>query len=137
MSKFQRLFGLSMMFLGLGILSSCNPETVLAKSLEGDWTVSSFTEDGTEVIGFLINRFDLEFKEYDGDEGDFTFTVIYATGATEALTGEYELDSEGTEMDLTYTDGTTEKWDIEVEGDDLTLETNIDGTRYVINAERD
>ncbi len=137
MSKLHRILGLLLLVLSLSTLSSCNPETVLAKSLEGDWNVTSFTEDGTELIGFLVNRFDIEYKEYDGDEGDFTFTIIYISGATETLSGEYELNAEGTDIDLTYTDGTVEKWDIEVEDDDLTLETNIDGTRYVMNAERD
>ncbi len=137
MTKMYRTLGLLLMVLSMGMFSSCSPEKVLAKSLEGNWEVTSFTEDGTEVIGFLINTFNLEFKEYDGEEGDFTFTLIYANGTTETLSGEYELNSEGTEMDLTYTDGTVEQWDIENEKDDLTLETNLDGTRYVIQAERD
>lgn len=123
--------------MSTAFLSSCNPETVLAKNLEGDWELTSYTVDGEEFMNFLIIRFDLEFEEYDGDEGDFTFTVLYESGVTESLSGEYELNSEGDEIDLTYTDGTIEMWDVELEGDDLELEANLNGSLFILKADRD
>lgn len=127
----------ALMLMSTAFLSSCNPETILAKNLEGDWEVTSYTVDGEEIMNFLVTRFDMEFEEYDGDEGDFNFTVLYETGATESLSGEYELNSEGDEIDLTYTDGTIEMWDIELDGDDLEIETNINGALLILKADRD
>lgn len=127
----------ALFLMSIAFLSSCNPETVLAKNLEGDWELTSYTVDGEEFMNFLIIRFDLEFEEYDGDEGDFTFTVLYESGVTESLSGEYELNSEGDEIDLTYTDGTIEMWDVELEGDDLELEANLNGSLFILKADRD
>lgn len=127
----------ALFLMSTAFLSSCNPETVLAKNLEGDWELTSYTVDGEEFMNFLIIRFDLEFEEYDGDEGDFTFTVLYESGVTESLSGEYELNSEGDEIDLTYTDGTIEMWDVELEGDDLELEANLNGSLFILKADRD
>lgn len=126
-----------LMLISSAFFSSCNPETVLAKNLEGDWDVTSYTVDGEEFMNFLITRFDMEFEEYDGDEGDFNFTVLYESGATESLSGEYELNSDGDEIDLTYSDGTVEMWDIELDGDDLEIETNINGSLVILKADRD
>lgn len=125
------LLGFSAAFTG------CSPEIVFARNLEGDLEVTSYTLDGEELMGFLITTFDMEFEEYDGDEGDFDFTVVFETGGSDALSGEYSLNSDGDEIDLVYSDGTVEMWDADLEGDDLELTAVIDGVRYVIEAERD
>ncbi|MEL7339581.1 MAG: lipocalin family protein [Bacteroidota bacterium] len=117
--------------------TSCSPEIVLAQSLEGDWDVESFTVDGEETIGFLITSFTLEFEEYDGEEGDFEFVLIGENGASTTTKGEYAINSDGTELDLDYDDGSREEWDISLEGDDLELSGNFDGERIELKAERD
>lgn len=118
-------------------LTSCNPENVLARALEGDWEVKSYTIDGEELIGFTVTSFDMEFEEYDGDEGDFNFDLVNSNGQTSNFRGEYSLNSDGDELDLTYNGGDIEMWDISIDGDDMELEANFDGVRYVIDAEKD
>lgn len=127
----------ALLLMSSAMLSSCNPETILAKNLEGDWEVTSYTADGEEFINFFITRFDMEFEEYDGDEGDFNFTVLYDTGETESLSGEYSLNADGDEIDLNYTDGTIEMWDIDLEGDDLEMDLNLNGVLLILKADRD
>ncbi|MEO0894977.1 MAG: lipocalin family protein [Bacteroidota bacterium] len=118
-------------------LTSCNPERIAARNLEGDWDAKSYTIDGEELIGFLVSSFDMEFEEYDGEEGDFELRVFYANGTSENFTGEYSLNTDGDELDLKYSDGTTEEWDLTLEDDDLELESNFNGSLYIIKAERD
>ncbi len=125
------------LLVSMAFLPSCSPEIVLAKSLLGDWEVSSYTVDGEEWMSVFISTFDMEFEEYDGDEGDFDFTIVYSSGETESFTGEYSLNSDADEIDLSYSDGTTEMWDITLEGDELELDANVDGFRVIITADRD
>ncbi|MCI4667845.1 MAG: hypothetical protein MRZ79_06765 [Bacteroidia bacterium] len=127
---------LAALLVSAALFTSCNPENVLAKNLEGDWEMKSFTVDGTELIGADLTSGEIDFDEYDGDEGDFTLTFVNNAGQTTIAKGEYELNSEGTEIELTYEDGTLEEYDIEVDGDEVTMEGNIDGFLIKIEADR-
>ena len=93
--------------------------------------------DGTELIGDLVTTASMEFEEYDGDEGDFEIRTINFDGSSSISSGEYAINADGDELEFDYDDGTREEWDFTLEDDDLELETNIDGIRYVIEAERD
>lgn len=128
--------------LALFLFSGCtlfDADLKTARNLEGDWEVTSFTEDGTETMQVLITAFDIEFKEYDrgNDEGDFTFRLIFTNGSSTNLTGEYLVDEGGANLELTYTDGTVENWDLDLEKDDLEMSAVLDGFSYILKAERD
>lgn len=133
----KNLFYLLPLLLVALLGSSCSPENVTARRLEGDWDIASFRFDGTEAIGAGISLATMEFEEYDGEEGDFNFVIIYEAGGTETFSGDYSLNADGDELDLTYTDGTIESYDLTLEDDDLEMSGNFDGTRVDIEAERD
>lgn len=118
------------------LFTSCNPETILAKNLEGTWDITSFTIDGVELIGAGLNSGEFEFEEYDGSEGDFELTFINSAGQTIKSTGEYELNSDGDEIDLNYDTGEREEYDIDLEDDEVTLEANFAGELYIIRADK-
>jgi len=119
--------------------SSCKEK--LYNQLEGDWKATSVKEDGDELLGSDLTGLTLEFDDYsaDDDEGDFSWTFSDdIEDYTES--GTYEVDSEDAQVKIIVTDGTdsyTYNFDVEVDGDELTLEGNIDGSEIVIEAERD
>lgn len=132
------------MAIGLALLffSGCtlfDADLKTARNLEGDWEVTSFTEDGTETMQVLITSFGIEFEEYDrgNDEGDFTFSLIFTDGSSSTLSGEYLVDEDGSNLELTYTDGTVENWNLDLEKDDLEMSAVLDGFNYNIRADRD
>ncbi|MEM1218503.1 MAG: hypothetical protein AAGH79_06310 [Bacteroidota bacterium] len=118
-------------------VSSCAKNRTL-NALEGTWEVTSYTEDGVELIGFLISAMTIEFEEYGENSGDCNITFILVDGSVLPTTiEEYECNDDGSEVDLVYVDGTKETYDFTVEGDDLEMEGTIDGSRYEISADRD
>lgn len=128
--------------LALFLFSGCtlfDVDLKTARNLEGDWEVTSFTQDGTEAMQFVINSASLEFEEYDkgNDEGDFTFSFIYTDGSTVNLTGEYLVDEDGSNLELTYNTGVVENWDLDLEKDNLEISSVLDGVNYIIKADRD
>ena len=133
----QTLLVLSCSLVLLVLLSGCNPERIAARSLEGDWDVTSYTVDGQELMGADISRFTMEFEEYDGDEGDFDIDINFADGRSSIFSGDYELNSDGDEIDFDYDAGGEETYDLTIDDNDLELNGNIDGFRVVIVAERD
>lgn len=126
----------ALLLASAALFTSCNPELVLAKNLEGTWDVTSFTIDGEEIINAGLVSAEFEFDEYDGSEGDFKLTLVGSTGATSIGRGDYELNADGDEIDLNYDDGSTEAYDVEVDGDKVTFEGNIGGFLYIIKADR-
>lgn len=135
---------LTPMTIGFALLffSGCtlfDPDLKTARDLEGDWEVTSFTKDGTETMQVLITSFGIEFEEYDrgNDEGDFTFSLIFTDGSSSTLSGEYLVDDDGSNLELTYTDGTVENWNLDLEKDDLEMSAVLDGFNYNIRADRD
>ena len=126
---------LALFVAAAGLLTSCNPETVLGRNLEGDWNITSFSEDGTELIGNLLTSAEFEFGEYDGDEGSFKLTIVDFTGGTSVAQGDYELNADGDEVELIYTDGSKETYDVTVDGNEMEMVGVIDGFRYEIRGE--
>ena len=116
---------------------SCNEDTDpnedIATQLDGDWDVTSFTLDGVEQMGFSINTFSMDFKKENaiGGETDWEFTTV--TGESQRLSGDFEVQNDGKEIDLDGSD-----LDISFKSNDrLSLDGNIDGQRWEIEADRD
>lgn len=114
-----------------------DPNQDINNRLEGDWEVESYTLDGVEIIGAGVSRYDIEFEKTGSVEGDFEQLVIFSSGETAPGDGEYEIRDGGAELRLEYRDGGSDTYNIEVDGDDLTLEATLDGVREIIRAERD
>jgi hypothetical protein len=122
-------------------LSSCKKDK-LANNLEGEWKVKSLTSDGEELIGTEISSFKIEFEDYDsGDrEGDLNWNIVYTDGSSDVISGEYEVDEDSKEVEMTLTESGipfSYEFDVELDGDDLTLSGNLDGSATVFKAERD
>lgn len=139
----KTLLHLTALGLVLALFSGCtlfDKDLKIARNLEGDWDVVSFTADGVETMQVGITSFTMEFKEYDrgNDEGDFKFTIIYSGGGTDILSGEYLVDDDGANLELTYPSGEKEDWDLDLEKDDLEISTISDGGVLLIaRAKRD
>lgn len=139
----KTLLSFTVFGLALTLFSGCtlfDKDFKIARNLEGNWEVTSFTADGVETMQVGIASFTMEFEEYDrgNDEGDFTFRFIYTNGGTDILTGEYLVDEDGTNLELSYPSGEEEDWDLDLEKDDLEISTiSSGGVLLIARAERD
>ncbi|MEO0469850.1 MAG: hypothetical protein AAF206_09540 [Bacteroidota bacterium] len=122
------------------VLAGCEQQQIINR-LEGDWEVTSFTEDGVETINADFNSVTIEFEEYDGEEGDFNWVFIGTNGATVTLTGEYTVNGDGSEVDMAFQSGSlsgsTFEFDLEVDKEELELQGNVNGFNWIIQADRD
>ena len=121
------------------LFSGCtlfDPDLKIARQLEGEWEVTSFTVDGVESMQALFSRFVMEYEKYNDGEGDFNFTLNNIAGGTDNFFGEYVVDEDGTNLELTYDNGAVENWDLDLEKDNLDMTSVIDGSNYRITAER-
>lgn len=126
-------------------LSSCSDDEPSAQEtatnhLEGSWDVTSYTEDGEENIGSFFSSVELDFEKTATGEGDFRWINKYEDGDTEVANGEYKINVEGDELELTSQDEDETlvyTFDVlQVDSDDLRLEGTIDGFRYIIVAKK-
>ena len=114
-----------------------DPNEDIKNRLQGDWEVESYTLDGVEIIGAGVARYDIEFEKTDPFEGDFDQEIILSNGGTAPGRGEYEVRDNGSELRFEYDGGGRDDYNIDLDGDDLTLTANIDGVNEIIRAERD
>ena len=122
--------------MGSLFIASCDededPNEVTNRRLEGDWEVQSFTVDGVEQL-VTGASFDMEFEKQDPTNGDFEWNF----GAAGLFEGEYEIESNGEEVEFEFEAGGQFDMDIEIDGDDLELDGRVNNERWVIEAERD
>lgn len=133
---------LALLLLVLPAMTSCDKckddDKPSAKAqLVGEWEIKSFTIDGVEVKGSIVTSSKMEFEAYTGNNGDFEWTIQYADGSNETQSGDYEVDEEDQEIELENAEGERQKFDYDLEGDDLELSGISDGDRVVLKAERD
>lgn len=134
-------YSLTLGFITLFLFSSCtlfDVDLKTARNLEGEWEVTSFTIDGVETMASQYSRFVMEYEKYDkgNDEGDFTMTLTFVTGETSNLFGEYKIDDDGSNLELSFDSGVVENWNIDLAKDDLDMDAVLSGTSFVIKAER-
>ncbi|MEO0640990.1 MAG: hypothetical protein AAFY70_14755 [Bacteroidota bacterium] len=138
--KATRLALLSLFVLSL-TFSSCDPLRPILMILEGDWDVTSFTEDGVEVMGTVFTSIQIEFEEYGETEGETNWTFLGTNGASTLVTGDYQLNDDGSEVEISFNSGSLTgeilDFDLDLEDDEMELAGNIDGFRWVIDADKD
>lgn len=133
-----RLFLLALVASVL-IFPACNEEEdpTLQERLVGEWDVYSYTEDGTELINFIIQAFTIRLDEYEGSEGDFRFSVTYSDGSAEIVDGFYTVNEENETLRLEDSSGDVTRFDIELENENrVTFSGNIDGVSTIVKADR-
>ena len=133
---------LSLLLLILPAMTSCDKckdddKPTLKEQLVGDWEIKSFTIDGVEVKGSIVTSSKMEFEKYTGSNGDFEWTIQYADGSSETQSGDYEVDETDKEITFENQEGEREKFDFDLDGNDLELSGISDGERVILKAERD
>jgi len=128
------LLALSVLFLSI---SSCKKDDpTLQAQLEGEWDVTSYTQDGTELMDAFIQAFTMDFGEYEGGEGDVRFTYNYTDGSSDVINGFYTVNEDNETLRVEF-DGEVDRLDIDVlTDDDLELSGVIDGINNIIKADR-
>lgn len=125
---------LAVLAVGQACSKDEDPREATNNRLNGDWEVTSLTINGTEVVPTTISSFEMEFNKEDAYDGNTEWTLISAnSGQTQKIKGDYEVQSEGREIDF---DGD----DLDVEfrdGDRLELDGVINGQGWKIKAKRD
>ena len=109
-----------------------DPNVTTNNRLQGDWEVSSFTVDGVEQI-ITGSVFDMEFEREDPDNGEFEWNF----GPSGIFRGEYEIESNGEEIEFEFDAGGRFDMEVDIDGDDLELDGTVDNERWVIEAEKD
>ena len=132
---------LALLLFVLPALTSCHKDKddkpTLKEQLVGEWKIKSFTIDGVEVKGSIVTASKMEFEKYTGNNGDFEWTIQYADGSSEVQSGDYEVDESDKEITFENEQGEREKFDFELDGDNLELSGISDGERVILKAERD
>lgn len=128
------------------VFTSCNddddpsPKERTAERLTSkDWDVESWTEDGAELIPSPVSSFEMEYSDWDGDEGDFEWTYNLS-GDVFIERGEFEINEAGDELELKFQQGGGNfsgsfEMNIEFDGDELMLDGTLGGFRYEIVAD--
>jgi hypothetical protein len=131
-SRLAFLLLLAIFVVATGCEEDEDPNESVNNQLVGDWEVESFTIDGTEQMSFSLNSFTMEYTKQSNVGGETDWLLIGVNGATTRIDSDYEIENEGTEIDL---DG--DDLDIEINGDDLELSGIVGSERWEIRAERD
>ncbi len=127
-----------MLAIGLSVFTfaSCeDDEPTVSEQLNGEWDVKSFTADGVEVMGTLVTSFELEFDDEGDDQGETKWTIIFSTGQTEVIEGEYEVRDGGKELRISDSSERID-FDMDLSGDELELTGIVSGERWEIEAEK-
>lgn len=121
------------------IFPACNEDDdpTLQERLVGEWDVYSYTEDGTELVNFIIQAFTVRLDEYEGGEGDFRFSITFSDGSTEIVNGFYTVNEENETIRFESSSGDVTRFDIDLENENrVTFSGNIDGISTIIRADR-
>jgi hypothetical protein len=129
---------LTLLMLGtFTFLTSCGDEETTDLNqetnvlLEGNWDVTSLTEDGVETIGYEYTSWKMDFSKETPQGGEVEMTIIFTDGTTDQGDADYSIRNEGRQISI---DG--DEMRIKVDGDELTLTGNMDGTRVELEADR-
>lgn len=132
-------FGFLMVALIALTLSACekDKDPTLQEQMVGNWDVTSFTEDGVELVGAIIQAFTMRYDEYEGNEGSVRWTITYSNGATEVVNGFYTVNEENKTLRIESNSGDVIRLDIDLSGSRLLLSGNLDGFSVMIRADKD
>ena len=118
--------------------SACkkDDDPTLQERMVGSWDVTSYTEDGVELVGSFIQAFTMRYDEYQGNEGSTRWTLTYFDGSTEIVNGFYTVNEENETLRV-EADGDVIRLDIDLSGSRLILSGNVDGFSVNIRADRE
>jgi hypothetical protein len=122
----------------LTLFSSCEKAITLNR-LEGDWDVTSFIIDGDEEMEYY-DSFEMEFSEYDDNEGDVQWLFTEKSGDAVILDGTYEINDAADELEVIFRVGSDVLiLDAEIgkiDREEITLEGFLDGGAFRIKADK-
>ncbi|MBK7935654.1 MAG: lipocalin family protein [Lewinellaceae bacterium] len=135
------LTAIALFMLLLPGLTSCNKDDkddnpAPGTGFEAKWEVNSFTIDGVEVKGLIINKSHIEFEEKSNSAGSFSWVITYNDNTSDTVTGDYLLNDSGNKITLDSRGDETLEFDIELSGDTLELSGEMDGSQIVVKADR-
>jgi hypothetical protein len=122
------------LFLGLAgllLVAGCKKDKKSdTDQLRGTWEATSYTEDGTELIPVFVQSLTIRNDEIIGGEGDFRWTITFNPvfgNPTQIINGRYTVNE--ARKEIQYTDmGEALLFEYSLDGNNLTLEGNVDGT---------
>lgn len=123
------LLSFSLMFIHCSKDVDANEEA--NNKLDGNWDVESFRVDGVEQLLFTANDFDMEFRKEGDATGETEWTITDIFGGTTTIEGDYTIMNDGTRIDF---EG--DELNLEFNGDFLTIDGNVDGEFWEIDAEK-
>jgi hypothetical protein len=147
---YHALFFCTMIFLAVSCKDKDDETTpvvvTLAEQINGDWDVTSWTNDGTELMrsdNCTDFTMDYDFKSDDG--GDFSWAMRFANQPDYTRQGTYTLDEDDQVLKMTYTENGANgqqfirAYDIEFigNGDKIEISTVINDKSVIIKAKRD
>ncbi len=121
--------------------SSCqkeenNPQQVALDQLEGEWSVTSYKENGEEIIATVID-FKMTYDEYRTNEGNFRWNITWTDdGSTDLFAGIYKINAAGNTVELSFMTGeladSVENFSISFADNEVTFIGFIDEYEYII-----
>jgi len=121
------LIGLAGLLLVAGCKKDKKSDT---DQLRATWEATSYTEDGTEVIPNFVQSLTIRHDEVIGGEGDFRWTLTYNSLfgiPTDIINGRYTVNESRKEIRYIAM-GDTLLFQYILDGNNLTLEGNVDGS---------
>lgn len=158
MKKSNKIFQLTIVLMAIiFLMSSCekeDPKDEILNTIEGKWEVKSYlagydssyyydTDIWIDLFALSgYQNFIMEFEEYKNGEGDFEWQFWGNDSYyNETLTGEYECNAAGDELELTFSDSYQMEMEVFLNGDNLTLCSKSgyalsEGEAFIIEARR-
>lgn len=132
MKNLQILFLLVVSVLFIQCSKDIDPNEDINNKLNGEWDVESFRLDGEEQIQYTINVFRMDFTKETATSGETEWTLFDVLGDITILGGDYEIIENGQRIEF---EG--DELNIDIDGDFLIIDGNVDGLYWEIAAERD
>ena len=131
---------LTLFLVSSAALTSCKKDNDtkpgLPESLSGTWTIQSFTIDGVEAKGLVIESSQLKLNVADETSGTFVWTIVYMDETADTVKGQYSLNESGDEISMVTPDGQVQVFDFSFNGDKIVLSGTLDEGTVVMKAVR-